>query len=201
MLLRKIARYRRRPHLFPPCANSPSRKNNLTAPRASHIRSTAHLYVWKDIKVGRGRFFSTMSLHWSHRLIRIVQKVVTEASTRDNMRSILVQNFLVWLTRPKLVRAAKKGNRAEIQRLLSSGIQVDVADRYGRTALMEACRIGHHEAVKLMLHYGADPYKKSFSGKDSFGYSLSREVTRTLRAHAEAMDNKLPSGKVRRKIS
>jgi ankyrin repeat protein len=67
-----------------------------------------------------------------------------------------------------------------MRKLLAVRGKVDVSDGYGRTALMEACRVGHDEAVKLLLECGADPYKKSFSDKNAFQYALTLQVAETL---------------------
>lgn len=94
----------------------------------------------------------------------------------------LVQTWIVRLTKPRLVRAARKGDLAKIEKLLSAGSEVDVSDRCGRTPLMEACRNGHNKAVELLLEHGANPYRVSFSHKDAFCYALTLEVMDTLSA-------------------
>lgn len=98
-------------------------------------------------------------------------------------------DFVVWLTKPKLVRAATQANLAKMQRLLAAGVEVDMCDRYGRTALMESCRCGHKEAVQFLLEQGADPHKRSFSGKNAFRYTLSSEIKEILEAQREPVKN------------
>jgi ankyrin repeat protein len=57
---------------------------------------------------------------------------------------------------------------------LARGIRdVDIRDRYGRTALMEAAREGHLEIAKLLLKHGADIQKKSYSRKSAIDYALA----------------------------
>jgi uncharacterized protein len=80
-------------------------------------------------------------------------------------------DIVVWLTKPSLVRAAKAGRLNTVRRILSRGEDVDVRDRYGRTALMEAVREGHIEVVKLLLENGADIYKRSYSDKSAIDYA------------------------------
>ena len=92
-----------------------------------------------------------------------------------------LERFLVWLTKPKLVKRTIKGDLIEVQRLLLTGVDVDIRDRYGRTALMEACRNGDVHMVQLLLDYGADSRKRSFSGKNAFRYAATLDVLETLR--------------------
>ncbi len=54
-----------------------------------------------------------------------------------------------------LLRAAKSGNTAEVQRLLDVGDKVDETGEYG-TALMYASQEGHPEICKLLIEKGAD---------------------------------------------
>jgi ankyrin repeat protein len=101
-----------------------------------------------------------------------------------------IEDWIVVLTSPPLVKAAKKGDCAAMQKLLDGGASVDISDRYGRTALMEACRRGDNEAVNMLLDHGADPYKQSTSDKDAFRYALTRQVLETLSMHAAARKQK-----------
>jgi ankyrin repeat protein len=80
-------------------------------------------------------------------------------------------NIAVWLTKPSLVRAAKAGKVNTVRQMLSRGGDVDVHDRYGRTALMEAVREGHIEVVKLLLEHGANIHKRSYSDKFAIDYA------------------------------
>ena len=53
--------------------------------------------------------------------------------------------------------AAEQTDAAVLKLLLSAGKeQIDVPDMYGRTPLMNACRLGNSECVKLLLDSGAD---------------------------------------------
>ena len=60
-----------------------------------------------------------------------------------------------------LVRAAKTGNVAEVERLLAAApsagaAAVDARDDYSRTPLHWACRFGHPEVVTRLLTAGAE---------------------------------------------
>ena len=87
-----------------------------------------------------------------------------------------LSNAIVWLRKPKLVRAAKRGDLNRVQRLLEAGGDVDICDGYGRTALMEACREGHFDVVRCLLKHGADPSKESLSGSGAIQYAKSKAI-------------------------
>ena len=50
--------------------------------------------------------------------------------------------------------AAMLGDKAELQRLIEAGADVNAQDRRGRTALMNAAQRGHIEVMKLLLEKG-----------------------------------------------
>jgi uncharacterized protein len=54
-----------------------------------------------------------------------------------------------------ILRAAKEGDTATINELLTSGVDPDTKDEHGQTALMLAADNGHVEAVKALLDKGA----------------------------------------------
>jgi len=99
----------------------------------------------------------------------------------------LFGELAVWWTMPRLVRAAIKGDLADVRRLLASGADVDVCDRHGRTALMEASRHGHLEMVLVLLEHGADAQRKSYSGKNALRYGATIHVMEVLRRHQASM--------------
>jgi ankyrin repeat protein len=90
-------------------------------------------------------------------------------------KKILV-DFKVWLKKPVLVRAAKRGGIGKVRKLLERGVAVDLSDGYGRTALMEAARHGHLEIVRLLLYHGADRWLRSGSGKTALFYAQDRAI-------------------------
>ena len=53
--------------------------------------------------------------------------------------------------------AAKKGDAEKLKKLLAQGVRVDVYDRYGMTALMQASASMQPETLKLLLEAKADP--------------------------------------------
>lgn len=56
----------------------------------------------------------------------------------------------------QLLKAARKGDKEELLRLLAEGVDVNIADNAGHTALMEACQYHHTSCVELLLSRGAD---------------------------------------------
>ena len=56
-----------------------------------------------------------------------------------------------------LHEAARAGDLDEVDRLLSSGLPVDVENRIGYTPLMEGAREGHAAVVRKLIEVGADP--------------------------------------------
>ena len=59
--------------------------------------------------------------------------------------------------RPLFHRAARQGRIEIVWAMLESGVDVDLRDDIGFTALMEAARDGHVNMVSLLLEHGADP--------------------------------------------
>lgn len=100
------------------------------------------------------------------------------------------RNLKVWLTKPALVREARRGNLSKVQAILAMGTDVDTRDGYRRTALMEACRMGHVEIVKVLLDYGADISAFSLSGKTPMHYAEDPDVLRLL---LEAQEERVAS--------
>ncbi len=83
-----------------------------------------------------------------------------------------------------LVAAALHGDRARVEELLAAGADVDAVvhggDARGRTALMEAARLGHLEVVRALLRSGADLHMRDADGADALwhaavGYMSSRD--------------------------
>lgn len=56
---------------------------------------------------------------------------------------------------PVLLAAAYEGDEKLIRFLLESGADVNATDHSGRTALQEACSLGHYRVVELLLDSGA----------------------------------------------
>ncbi|XP_030838138.1 ankyrin repeat domain-containing protein 39-like [Strongylocentrotus purpuratus] len=63
--------------------------------------------------------------------------------------------------------AALSGDLAGVQKLLSSGCDVNTVDKSGYTALHYACRNGHRDIVSTLLQHGANPNVLTRSGRAS----------------------------------
>jgi uncharacterized protein len=57
----------------------------------------------------------------------------------------------------EFLAAAASGDTAKVAECLDQGIDVNVADEHGQTALMLASDQGHVDTVKLLLRHGASP--------------------------------------------
>ena len=56
-----------------------------------------------------------------------------------------------------LMAATARGDQAEVERLLKSGIKPEMRDDYERTPLLIAAHFGHHAVARALLQGGADP--------------------------------------------
>jgi ankyrin repeat protein len=57
---------------------------------------------------------------------------------------------------PRLVQAALRGDRPEVERLLRAGADVNQRDARGRNAVLAATQGGHTEIARLLIERGAD---------------------------------------------
>ncbi|KAI2784400.1 hypothetical protein F4815DRAFT_441468 [Daldinia loculata] len=66
-----------------------------------------------------------------------------------------------------LLSASAEGNRANVESLLDSGVNVNGCDRLGLTALHEAASFGHDSIVTQLIQHGADVNARVALGKDT----------------------------------
>merc|ERR1740123_2337179 len=64
-----------------------------------------------------------------------------------------------------LGKAARRGKVAELERLLTSGVDPNVRDDWGQTALFQAASAGHAQAVASLMLARADPTRTSQGGQ------------------------------------
>jgi len=82
--------------------------------------------------------------------------------------------------------AARRGDVAEVKRLLDAGVDVNTPFRYGATALFSACDRGHAEVVKLLLERGArTDIQDTFYGATPFTWALGPASGDPTPAHVE----------------
>src|SRR5258705_12180590 len=87
----------------------------------------------------------------------------------------------------RLFRAARHGNRADVERSIAAGGRVNAASPVDRkTALFRAAVFGHAEVVRVLLEHGADPEARGADGRTAL------EVT--LAARAETQDPDAAAG-------
>ena len=98
------------------------------------------------------------------------------------MTSLLA--WIVLLAGQELVDAARAGDFARMQSLLSSRVEVDAKDKGGSTALMFAALRGDAEMVQALLAAGADPNLKDANGETALLLGAGRgvEIVRALLA-------------------
>jgi outer membrane protein assembly factor BamB len=77
--------------------------------------------------------------------------------------------------------AARRGDSAEVQRLIDAKEDINAASDYGVTALAMACDHGHEEVVRILIRAGADP-----NTKDRF-YKFSPLGWATMRKHVSVV--------------
>lgn len=73
---------------------------------------------------------------------------------------------------PDLLIAARKGQTAQVEKLLEEGASVDSHDKTGRTALMMAAQHGHVGTVRALLAKGAKPESRDKEGWTAYGLAL-----------------------------
>ena len=85
-----------------------------------------------------------------------------------------------------------------LQAFLEYGINVDVKDRNGFTALIYACGNGHKEIVRLLLNYNTNPdlrNKHGWTALMSASYQGHKEIVQLLLDHNADIDLKNNNGK------
>ncbi|XP_024419222.2 ankyrin repeat domain-containing protein 22 [Desmodus rotundus] len=66
-----------------------------------------------------------------------------------------------------LMVSKTKQNETLVRMLLDAGVDVNAADRYGRTALHYACEMKNQNLIPLLLKAHADPTKRNKDGESS----------------------------------
>jgi ankyrin repeat protein len=96
----------------------------------------------------------------------------------------LLASLLLAFTGQELVQAARAGDRARVEALLSSGADVDQKDQEGSTALMFAALRGDAKMVHALLAANADPNLRDANGESALllGAGRGAEVVSALLA-------------------
>ncbi|GAB4341355.1 MAG: hypothetical protein Kow0099_17980 [Candidatus Abyssubacteria bacterium] len=77
----------------------------------------------------------------------------------------------------RFLKSALQGDIEAVESALKSGIDPNVKDRRGRTALMIATNTGQYQMAKLLLNNGADPNVKNKQGVTPLMYAAQRGQT------------------------
>ncbi len=85
-------------------------------------------------------------------IIALTAQVALAQQSRSAQKSTAGQSS----TEPQLHQAARAGDVAALRTQLSNGVNVNLRDSAGRTALMQAAEQGQTNAVKLLIEHGAD---------------------------------------------
>ena len=67
--------------------------------------------------------------------------------------------------------SSEKGHRGVCELLIERGAKVDLADKYGKRALMFASENGHREVCRLLLERGAEVNVQDYNGWGALTYS------------------------------
>ena len=94
----------------------------------------------------------------------------------------------------ELFRAAESGDSARVEKLLKSGDNPVVADKYGNTPLMLACEFGHAKSVGLLLRHNALVSDRNHHGEAALifasvgGHTLCAQQLLDARANVNEAD-------------
>lgn len=98
------------------------------------------------------------------------QQVMASSQQNGPMPTMAIEGVLDG--EPPLVVAAKF-NRVAIMNILfrAPGIDIDMVDTFGKTALMHAAECGHEESVLLLLKHRANRYAMDYSQQTALHYA------------------------------
>ena len=86
----------------------------------------------------------------------------------------------------QLLAATRKGDLAEVRRLLDAGADVNARTRYDSTPLFFAADRGHVEVARLLIERGADlNVKDNFYNATALGLAMSKKHTAVVALFAE----------------
>mmetsp|Transcript_11885 Transcript_11885/g.10252 ORF Transcript_11885/g.10252 Transcript_11885/m.10252 type:complete len:109 (-) Transcript_11885:55-381(-) len=84
--------------------------------------------------------------------------------------------------------AAESGDFKIIEKLMSRRVDPNKYDKYGRTALIFACKNDHILAVETLLSYDIDALWKDYVGKMALDYAKSRTIKQLLKFYMVQKD-------------
>jgi hypothetical protein len=105
--------------------------------------------------------------------ISILLRRLREKHLLDRARRALVRLWIALMERDPpatpLIAAARRGDLAAVESMLTAGAPVDALGRHGRTALHDAVLRGHAAVAALLLAHGANPAITDRHGRPAFG--------------------------------
>ena len=137
----------------------PSRPGGLTRTEVEVIVLLARGMTNKEIAEELGIAVKTASNHINNILGKIDRGNRTEAAAWAYLHGLANDQI------EGLMQAAWKGDGKEIQAFLYAGVDVNVKDITGATALIWAASAGHVEIVQLLMDAGADLNAKDSRGR------------------------------------
>ncbi|KAI9040298.1 uncharacterized protein KD926_008388 [Aspergillus affinis] len=80
-----------------------------------------------------------------------------------------------------LFLAAEEGQTAILQKLIESGVSIDIKDEWGSTALDFAVSVGHEPTVRMLLHHGANVHLRDAYENTALHWGVTSEkITQLL---------------------
>ena len=108
-----------------------------------------------------------------------------------------LQRLSISYTSEEFITRARQGDEAAVDLFLDAGMNPDIRDKYGRTALVLATREGNMEVVKTLLNKGADIDARKEGGWTSLTWAASEgymEIVQLLLDSGADADAKDKSG-------
>src|ERR1041385_4937381 len=87
--------------------------------------------------------------------------------------TVVTNTMLLAANSPQLLTAIRNGDRAQVQKLLAGGADVNTADKDGTTALMHSVLESDPRMMKLLIDRGADVNAKNSQGSTALMYAAT----------------------------
>lgn len=88
------------------------------------------------------------------------------------LRFLLLLSVVIPILAQELHEAARTGDLARLQALVSKGVDLNALNTAHRTALHEAAQNGQVEAIRLLIRAGADPHALDEKSREPMAYAM-----------------------------